>query len=301
MDLNSCTQQVFKMKKTSIYLLAFAFFFGSCDRLENPVTVAKNKYREDLYGPAPSFNAETEAIRNVLFEEFTGHLCGFCPPSTALALALDAQLGERMVTVAIHAGSLAATGGALFQTDYTTNPGNLYWAQLNGGFNPTARINRLGGLSSYEYLDPANPSSWQDIVTSQMNTATPVAIKAQCEYVSSDNVFNIHMNSQFLQGYTGNVNLVVLLVENHLISAQEDYSQTPSEIEDYEHEHVLRTNVTEPMGNLVISNPSSGYSATSSFTISVQPNWVPTNMTVVGYLVDANTHAVLNAVEYEIN
>jgi hypothetical protein len=24
-------------------------------------------------------------------------------------------------------------------------------------------------------------------------------------------------------------------------------------------------------------------------------------MTVVGYLVDANTHAVLNAVEYEIN
>lgn len=289
------------MKKIYFILLGVALLFGACDRIENPVTVAKNKYRDDLYGPAPAFNATTEATRNVLFEEFTGHLCGFCPPSTALALALDAQLGERMVTVAIHAGSLAATSGTLFQTDYTTPAGNIYWAQLNGGFNPTARIDRLGGLSSYEYLDPANPSSWQNIVTNRMNVSTPVALQANCEYVESDNVFNIHMNSQFLESYTGNVNLVVLLVESHIVSAQEDYSQTPSEIEDYEHEHVLRTNVTEPMGNLVVNSPSVGYSATTSFTIPLQMNWVPTNMTVVGYLIDSNTNEVLNAVEYDIN
>lgn len=289
------------MKKNYFILLAAALLFGACDRIENPVTVAKNKYRDDLYGPAPTFNATTEANRNVLFEEFTGHLCGFCPPSTALALELDAQLGERMVTVAIHAGSLAATGGTLFQTDYTTPVGNIYWAQLNGGFNPTARIDRLGGLSSYEYLDPANPSSWQSIVTNRLNVSTPVALQANCEYVAADNVLNIHMNSQFIGDYTGNVYLVVLLVENHIISAQEDYSQTPSEIEEYEHEHVLRTNVTEPMGNLVINSPSTGYSSTNSFTIPLQANWVPTNMTVVGYLVDANSHEVLNAIEYEIN
>jgi hypothetical protein len=289
------------MKKNYFILLAAALLFGACDRIENPVTVAKNKYRDDLYGPAPTFNTTTEANRNVLFEEFTGHLCGFCPPSTALALELDAQLGERMVTVAIHAGSLAATGGTLFQTDYTTPVGNVYWAQLNGGFNPTARIDRLGGLSSYEYLDPANPSSWQSIVTNRLNVSTPVALQANCEYVAADNVLNIHMNSQFIGDYTGNVNLVVLLVENHIISAQEDYSQTPSEIEEYEHEHVLRTNVTEPMGNLVINSPSTGYSSTKSFTIPLQANWVPTNMTVVGYLVDANSHEVLNAIEYEIN
>jgi hypothetical protein len=289
------------MKKSYLLLLALPLIFGACDRIENPVTVAKNKYREDLYGPAPSFTTVTAIEKNVLFEEFTGHLCGFCPPSTLLALALDAELGERMVTVAIHAGSLAETGGTLFTTDYTTPAGNLYWAQLNGGFNPTARIDRLGGLSSYEYLDSANPSSWENIVTNQMNAATPVQLQANCEYVSTDNVFNIHMNSQFLQAYSGNVNLVVLLVENHLVSPQEDYSQTPSEIEEYEHEHVLRTNVSEPMGNLVISSPAAGYSATTSFTIPAQGNWEPTNMTIVGYLVDANTHAVLNAVEYDIN
>ena len=289
------------MKKTFLSLLAFALFFGSCDRLDNPVTVAKNKYREDLYGAAPTFTPVTVAEKNVLFEEFTGHLCGFCPPSTFLALQLDSLLGERMVTVAIHAGSLAETGGTAFQTDYTTPAGNLYWSQLNGGFNPTARIDRLQGLSHFEYLDPANPSSWQDIVTSQMNTSTPVALQTICEYIGSDNVFNIHMHSQFLENYTGNVNLVVLLVESDLISAQEDYSQTPPEIEFYTHNHVLRANVSEAMGNLVISSPNAGYSATTSFTIPAQSNWEPTNMTVIGYLVDANTHAVLNAIEYEIN
>jgi hypothetical protein len=289
------------MKKSSLFILGLSLFFAACDQLENPVTVAKNKYREDLYGPAPAFSGATVATRNVLFEEFTGHLCGFCPPSTALALALDATLGERMVTVAIHAGSLASTGGTLFQTDYTTPAGDLFWAQLNGGFNPTARIDRLGGLSSYEYLDPANPSSWQNIVTTRMNVATPVALKANCEYVAADNVINIHMNSQFIDGYSGNVNLVVLLVENHIISAQEDYSQTPSEIEEYEHEHVLRTNVSEPMGNLVVNNPAGGYSSTNSFTIPLQGNWVPTNMTVIGYLLDSSTNEILNAIEYEIN
>ena len=45
------------MKKNYFILLAMALLFGACDRIENPVTVAKNKYRDDLYGPAPTFNA----------------------------------------------------------------------------------------------------------------------------------------------------------------------------------------------------------------------------------------------------
>ncbi len=289
------------MKKTILFLLAFALLFGSCDRIENPVTVAKNKYREDLYGAAPTFSTATVAERNVLFEEFTGHLCGACPASTALVLDFDSLLEERMVTVAIHAGTLAETGGVLFQNDYTTPAGDIYWSQLNGGFNPSARINRLGGLANYVYIDPGNPAIWQDTISSELNKSTPVDLQTQCEYIVTDNVFNIHMNAQFLQAYVGNVNLVVLLVENHLISAQEDYSQTPSEIEDYEHEHLLRTNVSEPMGNQIASNPAAGFNATTSFTIPLKSIWTPTNMTVIGYLVDADTHEVLNAIEYEIN
>lgn len=280
--------------------LAFALLFGSCDQIENPVSVVKNRYLEELYGPAPLFPSANEATRNVLFEEFTGHLCNACPASTSLVLDFDTLLGERLVTVAIHAGTLAETGGDDFQTDYTTLAGNIYWSQLNGGFNPSARINRLGGLSNYMYIDPSNLAIWQDPITTEMNSSTPVVLQAQCEYLSNNNVFNIHMNSQFIEGYTGNVNLVVLLVESHLISPQAVTPGGPY-IYDYEHEHVLRTNVTEPMGNLLINNPSAGYSSTNSFSIPLQANWVPTNMTVVGYLVDANTHAVLNAVEYEIN
>ena len=288
------------MKKTMLSFLAFALLFGSCDQIENPVSVVKNRYLEELYGPAPLFPSANEATRNVLFEEFTGHLCNACPASTSLVLDFDTLLGERLVTVAIHAGTLAETGGDDFQTDYTTLAGNIYWSQLNGGFNPSARINRLGGLSNYMYIDPSNLAIWQDPITTEMNSSTPVVLQAQCEYLSNNNVFNIHMNSQFIEGYTGNVNLVVLLVESHLISPQAVTPGGPY-IYDYEHEHVLRTNVTEPMGNLLINNPSAGYSSTNSFSIPLQANWVPTNMTVVGYLVDANTHAVLNAVEYEIN
>ena len=287
------------MKKTILSLLAFALLFGSCDQIENPISVVKNRYLEELYGPAPLFPSANEATRNVLFEEFTGHLCGACPASTSLVLDFDTLLGERLVTVAIHAGTLAETGGT-FQTDYTTPAGNLYWSQLNEGYNPSARINRLGGLSNYMYIDPSNLAIWQDPITTEMNSSTPVVLQAQCEYLSNNNVFNIHMNSQFLEGYAGNVNLVVLLVESHLISPQAVTPGGPY-IYDYEHEHVLRTNVSEPMGNQIASNPAAGFNATTSFTIPLKIIWTPTNMTVIGYLVDADTHEVLNAIEYEIN
>jgi hypothetical protein len=55
------------------------------------------------------------------------------------------------------------------------------------------------------------------------------------------------------------------------------------------------------MGNQIASNPAAGFSTTTSFTIPLKSIWTPTNMTVIGYLVDADTHEVLNAIEYEIN
>jgi hypothetical protein len=288
------------MKKYFAALSISALLFSACDTIDNPIAVAKNRYQEEVYGPVPSFSAATTATKNVLVEEFTGHLCGFCPPATAQVLALDNTLGSRMVPVSIHAGSLAEVGGALFQADYRTTAGNLYWQQLGNGFNPCARIDRTGGLSNFYYLDPNDPSAWQNIITSQMNSSTPVELQSNVAFSAGDRKLNIHINSQFLEGYTGNLNVVVLVLESHIVSPQEDYTLTPPEVEDYEHMHVLRTAVTEAMGNYLASNPAAGFEATSSYTVSIPSNWNADHLTVVAYLIDTSNNTVINAIEDEV-
>jgi hypothetical protein len=285
------------MKNILLFLGLVGLTFHSCDVIEEPVRIEKNPYLENTYGPAPSFSVPTEATKNVLVEEYTGHLCGFCPEATALVLALDETLGNRMVTVSIHAGTLAEPSPGLFSSDYRTEAGNLYWAQLGGGLNPSARIDRVGGLTNFYYLDPGNPDSWQSIINSQLNVSTPVALQGIADYIPNDNKINIHINSHFVESYSGSLNLVVLLVENHIISPQEDYTATPSEVEDYEHEHVLRTAVTEPMGNALITAPNAGTSITKSFTVPVSSTWNGQNMAVVAYLLDPVTNEIINAME----
>ncbi len=285
------------MKNILLFLGLVGLTFQSCDVIEEPVRIEKNPYLENTYGPVPSFNVPTEATKNVLVEEYTGHLCGFCPEATALVLALDETLGNRMVTVSIHAGTLAEPSPGLFSADYRTEAGDLYWAQLGGGLNPSARIDRVGGLTNFYYLDPGNPDSWQSIINSQLNASTPAALQGIADYIPNDNKINIHINSHFVESYSGSLNLVVLLVENHIISPQEDYTATPSEVEDYEHEHVLRTAVTEPMGNALITAPNAGTNITKSFTVPISSAWNGENMAVVAYLLDPVTNEIINALE----
>jgi hypothetical protein len=281
--------------------LLIAFLYFSCDQLDQPYQYVKYRYKEELYGPAPTFSRLSSVTKNVLFEEFTGHLCGFCPTSTKLVLALDSTLGPRLVTVSIHAGTLAVVGNAPFDANYNTVPGNQYWSQLNGGFNPCARIDRNGGLSSFEWIDPDNPANWQGIVTQRMNQSPEAGIQLQADFVSTDNVVNIHTATQFQSAKSGNYNLVVLLVESHIISAQEDYDHDPTEILDYEHMHVLRAAVTETMGNQIASNPNATDVYTSSYTFPLQSGWNGHNCTVVAYLIDPSSQQIINAVEHELD
>ncbi len=67
------------MRKIFFTIVTAALLWSGCDQLENPYTYVKYRYMDEKYGPAPTFNFEEGMTKNVLVEEFTGHLCGFCP------------------------------------------------------------------------------------------------------------------------------------------------------------------------------------------------------------------------------
>lgn len=269
---------------------------NSCDEVEAPIITTPNPYNAVKYGDAPTFSADPTPTKNVLIEEFTGHLCGFCPPATAMVKALDEELGERLVPVSVHAGTLAVVSNPPFQANYNTEVGNIYWGQLEGGFNPAARVDRQGGISNF-YVENA----WEANINTQLAEVPRTNLQMIAESINEDGVINIHVHNQFLQNLSGSYNLIVLLAESHIISAQEDYDQTPSEILDYEHNHLLRTGVTGAYGIPLATNPTNGLESVNSFTLPVQSNWNASNCTVIAFVIDNTTQEVLNACEFELD
>jgi hypothetical protein len=277
--------------------LAFgSVLFSSCDEIENPIITFPSIYNEAKYGPAPEFTTLENPTKNVFIEEFTGHLCGFCPPATALVKQLDEELGPRLIPLSVHAGTLAVVSNPPFDADYNTEVGDIYWAQLEGGFNPAARIDREGGLSNF-YVDNA----WEANINSALTQPANAALQIIADVVEEDAVVNIHVHHQFLNSLPGSYNLVVLLAESNIISPQIDYDQTPSEIEDYEHNHVLRDGVTGAAGIPIATDPAANSTGVTSFTKALKNSWVANNCTVIAFIIDNSTQEVVNAVEYELD
>jgi hypothetical protein len=286
------------MKNTTFIfcLLSLGLCFSSCDEIENPVISFPNPYNEAQYGEPPTFSPVATPTKNVFVEEFTGHLCGFCPPATALVKQLDQELGPRLIPLSIHAGTLAVVSNEPFQADYNTEVGDIYWAQLEGGFNPAARIDREGGLTNF-YVD----NVWSANISAALSQPVDATLQIAAGIVAADAVANIHVHHQFLNSLTGAFNLVVLISESKIISPQIDYEQTPSEIEDYEHNHILRGGVTEAGGIPLATNPTANSSGVTSFTLPLKNNWVANNCSIIAFIINNTTQEVVNAVEYELD
>lgn len=269
----------------------------ACDKIDNPV-LKTNAYLESEYGPAPSFAVATTPHRNVFFVEFTGHLCGYCPPATAALKAWDEEQGANLVVMAVHAGTLAEPGAEPFQTDYRSESGDLIWSHISGGFNPGGLADKFPVRTGEELL---GFNSWQTKIQQAAATSTPAVLQLKAEYVAENKHLNVHANTQFLESAQGDYSVLVYLVESNIVSPQEDYNQDPTEILDYVHNHVLRAPISQTFGDAVVSNPEAGSNTTKSYTYSVRDNWVMTNCTVVAVLIDNASGVVINAAEVEID
>lgn len=280
------------MKKIASSIIVIALFSLGCSDKENPVVELGSRYLENVYGPVPEFELLADPKKNVLVEYYTGHKCGFCPPATAQLKAMDTEFGERLVPVAIHAGSLAAVGEAPFDRNFTTPEGDEYWLQLEARFNPGARFDRTPVASELH-----GQAFWNNLFNQQLSEQPKAVLQVVTSYVPEDEVLNIHVHSQFLQNDSRSYSLVVLITESQIVSPQVDYNLSPPEILDYQQYYVLHDVLTPTNGVPLVSNPRINDVFVRSYSYELNPDWDPDHCTVVAYIVDNETLAVINAIE----
>ena len=270
--------------------------FSACDKIDNPV-IEIPIYREDLYGPAPIFSIDATPVQRVLLEDFTGHECGNCPKAHIAAKNILASDSARVAVVAIHAGSLAAPFPPAYPDDFRTAEGTYYLlTQVGSDQMPKGRINRQPNAKIV-----TNFPDWSNQVAAALQATPKANMQLKTDFQNAAGQLNIHVFSHWLESFSGQARLVVLITENDIIGSQLTYIPTPPVTDTaYHHEHVLRGSATGATGLVAFSNPSAGVSKTESYTIDWNPAWDPQHCEVIAFLTNDIDGEVINAAKSKV-
>jgi len=279
-----------------IWFIVTLFVYAGCDKIENPV-IDIPIYREDLYGPVPAFSSEATPIQRVLLEDFTGHECGNCPKAHIAAKNILSADSDRVAVVAIHAGSLAQPFPPTYTDDFTTPEGTYYLlTQVGSDQMPKGRVNRSPNASIV-----TNFPDWSNQVAAALQGTPKANIQLKTDYHSASGQLNIHVFTHWLESYTGQARLVVLITESDLVGAQLTYIPSPPITDTaYHHEHVLRGSATGATGLVAFDSPAADEQKTVSYTIDWNPGWIAQNCEVIAFLTKDIDGEVINVAKSKV-
>lgn len=258
------------MKKTYILVTIFvsSLFFSCSDTV-----VVENRPDQSTNAPAISGYFK----KRVLIEDYTGTWCGNC---TRVSYAIDQVLEQtdKAVTVAIHNGNdpYHFTGIAPLKNLILPNSPLAL---------PVSRLNRVNVWTFPEYTNVQ-----QALDMTSNNTTVGLAMTST---VANGNI-NLNVNIKFVDDYS-NLKLVVYLLEDGLIYFQRNYTNfynAVNPILDYEHNHVLRSSLTDILGDS-LSGTTNGSSITKNFTIPIPSNIQNSaNISFAAFVVGSDNQAI---------
>jgi len=267
------------MKKSNyLFLMLMVTAFFSC----SDTKVIENLPEDtETAAPVPGYFK-----KRVLIEDYTGSWCGNC---TRVAYAIDQMYAQsdKVVSVAIHNGN-----DPYHFANYLPLK-NLILPNSDLEL-PQSRLNRTIVWASPE---PSN------IAQAKALTGNNAGLGLAMSSTVASGTITLDVNMKFAQNYSG-LKLVVYVLENHLIHSQTNYTSYYGNINPvptYEHNHVLRHNITDLLGDIITESTSAGQTITKSFTLPIPTNVAnPNNISFVAVLVNADNLA-LNARAAEQN
>lgn len=207
--------------KKYITLLSIILIITSCDIVEGPYITDSNAY--------------VNPDKKVLIEDFTGHRCKYCPDAARELENIQGVYEDNVIGMAIHVSDNFAWTNPIeysqytydFRTKWGDNWDETYGISADG--LPAGMINRIGIPNNEHYLEV---SEWAATVASELKKEVDFLI-----FIEAD-TNSINISLEIINNINNNYNLRVCLTESYIINWQTDGEE---HIEDYEHNHVLRS------------------------------------------------------------
>ena len=295
------------MKKI-IYSLFLISIISSCEVIEGPYMNGN--------GGGVDTNSN-QYVKNILIEDFTGHLCQNCPDAARELEAIHDLYGSQIIGLALHVGSTFARPYPLSQPKFTYDFRTKWGEELDGFFNisdaglPKGMINRI----DYPGDHRKNKGQWLASVQQELDKEVVFGLNITSSFDGNNSIIDISTDA--LKNITGDYKLVVCLTENEITNWQKD---GVIEDENYIHNHVLRSLITSAWGDDVSlsTNISNGESYTHNYSVNLadlenfnidysnntlfQGNgesggWNQNNISILAYIYDNSNYEILQ-VEY---
>lgn len=294
------------MIRSFFLLLSLCLFLSipSCDYIEDPD--GNNQPPPVPCSDTPSFTPRIDPVRKVLLEDYTGHRCGNCPNAGTILKDLISANPDQVVGLAIHAenaGYFTApkNDGDKFRHDFRNEVSNTLDAefQIAATGLPKGMVNR----KAFNGTKALPPSTWNQAVNTELALDIQADVQLAPEWNETDRslcVFAfVESRSSALPS---NLKLAVYLAEHKFVNWQADYSVPGEEIENYEHNHILRTAIGPIWGRQVLANTSAnGSNEIQVFSANLSgQTWDMNNCSLVAVLYDDQSMEVIQAEEVQV-
>jgi len=296
------------MKKKITYLLITAFissaFWMSCQKIDEPIVIiSQNDFPvipDDTTGGGGDTldNYITTYIdhRQVLLEEFTGHLCVNCPEAAKIAHDLAEELDHKLIVYAIHAGNFAEpVPGTPLEADFRNPVGNALYTDFGIFANPLALIDRV----EYNGLRQIFKDDWETVVTNQLLEPNVVNMRVSNTWFPDLGAVKTKIESEFVEQVEGQYKLAVYIVEDSIVSPQlNNYPPIGGDtLYNYVHRNLLRDAITPTYGDFIGANGDVvvGEIYENEYTYQVSSEWVTDKCRIIAFI--GRTDPSLNFVD----
>ncbi len=313
------------MKRFAALLLMGSLGLAACDHVDNPFPeVISTELDYSLFPGGdsvayattewPTFTPNTNTLRNLLIEDFTGHKCIYCPPAADTAHALIEEHPGRVFATAIHAGpgngSTPAVPGSFQTTDaeftlvlynqegleigsyFGSQPGTAFIANPSGN---VSRISTSGQIFS-------NPSGWRPVVNANLNSALKVNLQSHVNYYPSTRGVFLHTEIDVLDTglNTDDLYTVVYLVEDSIIGKQKMPPPAPTN-DNYVHRDVMRACISSSWkGRQLTDTQLDNGKYYFNYSYQLPTEYTASNMHFLIYVRDNATDEIYQVIKQEI-
>ena len=256
-------------------LFAFSLLLLSCDIIDSPIQ-----------SPDIPVDTTSNFKQNVLLEDYTGHTCNNCPAAAEDAHQLETAFGsDRVIIVAVHAGPFANPAPPDYPADHRTTVGT----ELDNAFRISRAGNPNGMVSRINYNGKLiqSPGNWAPATADLLDNAPTLGIELERTWSASTKTVDLEATLHFLEEGDTNYYLSAWITESGIIGDQEDKRKSPTHIEDYEFEHMLRGSFNGTWGDRVsatIVAKGQKLTKTLQFVFPTGVAWVPENCRIVVFV-----------------
>ena len=211
-----------------------------------------------------------ETDRVVIVEEFTGVRCPNCPKGQRELENLQLRFPGKVVVVGVHSFFLAnPLPNSKF--DFRTVEAEALNRYLGiAGSKPSAVVNRTEfDLTGVDGLFNGQVDTWAGVVESELEKFSKINLTQGVEYNEATRELSIDVNVIPKEDINTKMYINVMITESEIEDPQEDNGV---EIEEYEHNHVLREILTTVEGGDDFADSmTQGESITKSFNFTLPP------------------------------